>query len=72
MIILYMSYYKTVFMQLRVPYPGHIPQCYCQCFGSGSGLDPDSIRSMDPYPDSEFGSGSGSRRAKMAQRIETN
>jgi 16S rRNA G966 N2-methylase RsmD len=22
-----------------------------QCFGSGSGLDPDSIRSVDPYPD---------------------
>ncbi len=25
-----------------------------QCFGSGSGLDPESIRSLDPYPDSEF------------------
>jgi hypothetical protein len=34
------------------------------CFGSGSGLDPDSIRSMDP--DSE--SGSGSRRAKITNK----
>ncbi len=35
------------------------------CFGSGSELDPDSIRSVDPTPnpDSEFGS--GSRRAKV-------
>ncbi len=32
-----------------------------QCFGSGSGLDPDSIRSV--APDSEFGS--GHRRAKI-------
>ncbi len=37
-----------------------------QCFGSGSGLDPDSIRSVDPYPDSE--SGSGSRRVKMIHK----
>jgi hypothetical protein len=33
---------------------------YLHCFGSGFGLDPDSIRPVDP--DSE--SGSGSRRAK--------
>jgi hypothetical protein len=26
---------------------------YKQCFGSGSGLDPDSIRSVDPYPDTD-------------------
>jgi hypothetical protein len=30
-----------------------------QCFGSGSGLDPDSIRSEDP---------DGSRRAKMTHK----
>jgi hypothetical protein len=38
--------------------------------GSGfvSGLDPDSIRPVDPDPDSE--SGSGSRRAKMSQKKE--
>ncbi len=35
-----------------------------QCLGSGSGLDPDSIRSVDP--DSE--SGSRFRRAKMTHR----
>ncbi len=34
--------------------------------GSGSGLDPDSIGSVDPDPDSE--SGSGSRRAKITQK----
>jgi hypothetical protein len=34
-----------------------------QGFGSGSGLDPDSIGPVDPDPDSE--SGSGFRRAKM-------
>ncbi len=32
-----------------------------QCFGSGSGMDPESIRSEDP----DSVSGSGSRRAKM-------
>ncbi len=37
-----------------------------QGFGSGSGLDPDSIRPMDPDPYSE--SGSGSRRAKMTHK----
>jgi hypothetical protein len=36
-----------------------------QCFGSG--LDPNSIRSVDPNQDSE--SGFGSRRAKMTQKI---
>jgi hypothetical protein len=41
-----------------------------QGFGSGSGLDPDSIRSVDPDPYSE--SGSGSRRAKMTQKVEKN
>jgi hypothetical protein len=34
---------------------------FFQCFGSD--LDPDSIRSVEPDPDSE--SGSGARRAKM-------
>jgi hypothetical protein len=33
-----------------------------QCYESGSGFDPDSIRSVDP--DSE----SGSRRAKMTRK----
>jgi hypothetical protein len=41
-----------------------------QCCGSGSvsgsGLDPDSIGSVNPDPDS--GSGSGSRRAKMTHK----
>jgi len=36
------------------------------CCGSGSGLDPDSMESLDLYPDSK--SGSGSRRAKMAHQ----
>ena len=35
------------------------------CFGSGSGLDPDSIRSLDP--DSE--SGSGSRGKKVRKKF---
>jgi hypothetical protein len=30
--------------------------------------DPDSMGSLDPYPDLDSGSGSGSRRAKMAQK----
>jgi hypothetical protein len=34
----------------------------------GSGLDPNSMMSVVPYPDSE--SGSGSRRAKTTQKIE--
>jgi hypothetical protein len=34
--------------------------------GFGSGLDPDSIRSVDPDPYSE--SGFGSRRAKMTHK----
>jgi hypothetical protein len=45
--------------------------------GSGSGLDPDSIGSVDP--DSESGiwirnpeSGSGSRRAKIPTKVEKN
>jgi hypothetical protein len=37
-----------------------------QCFGSGSGLDPNSIKSVDLDPDLE--SGSGSRRAKMIHK----
>ncbi len=36
-----------------------------QYLGSGSGLDPDSIRSVDPYPDLESGSRS---RKKMTQK----
>jgi hypothetical protein len=34
--------------------------------GFGSGLDLDSIRSVDPYPAPEYGS--GSRRAKMTHK----
>jgi hypothetical protein len=30
--------------------------------------DPDSIRSLDPYPDPDLGSGSGSRRAKIGKK----
>jgi hypothetical protein len=30
--------------------------------------DPDSIKSVDPYPDPESGSKSGCRRAKMTQK----
>jgi hypothetical protein len=37
-----------------------------QGFGSGSGLDPDSIGPLDLDPDSE--SGSGSKRAKMTHK----
>jgi hypothetical protein len=37
-----------------------------QRFGSGSELDPDSIRSVDPDPES--GSGSGSRRAQRPKK----
>jgi hypothetical protein len=36
--------------------------------GCGSGLDPDSIGSVDPDPDSESRSGCGSRRAKMTHK----
>ena len=36
--------------------------------GSKSGLDPDSIRSVDTDPYLESGSGSGSRRAKMTHK----
>jgi hypothetical protein len=45
--------------------------CQMQCFGTASGLDLDSIRSVDPYPDSESGSRSGSRRAKMTHKTRT-
>ncbi len=40
----------------------------CQYFGSGSGLDTDTIRSVDPEPDSEYGSGSAPKRAKMTHK----
>ncbi len=35
---------------------------------SGSGLDPDSIGSVDPDPDPYSKSGSGSRRAKITHK----
>jgi hypothetical protein len=34
----------------------------------GSGLDPDSIRSVDLHPDPDKESGSGSRRAKITHK----
>jgi hypothetical protein len=37
---------------------------------SVSNPDPDSIRSLDPYPDPDLGSGSGSRRAKTGKKLE--
>jgi hypothetical protein len=39
-----------------------------QGFGSGSGLDPDSIGPVDPDQDTDSESGSGSRRAKMTHK----
>jgi hypothetical protein len=39
-------------------------------FEYGSVADPDSVESLDPYPDPDSQSGSGSKRAKMAQKIE--
>ncbi len=39
---------------------------YFQCSGSGSGLDPVSMGSLDLYTDSQ--SGSGSMRAKMVKK----
>jgi hypothetical protein len=33
----------------------YLPGCTAQCLGSGSGLDPDSIRSVDLYSDSDPG-----------------
>ncbi len=35
-----------------------------------SGLDPDSIRAVDPEPDPHSKSGSGSRRSKRSTKIE--
>jgi hypothetical protein len=48
--------------------PYHAYTSLDQGFGSGSGsvLDPDSIRSVDPDPYLEFGS--GSRKAKMEHK----
>jgi hypothetical protein len=37
-----------------------------QCFGSVSGLHPDSMGSLDPDPDSQ----SGFKRTKMTQKVE--
>jgi hypothetical protein len=45
--------------------PGSLSRLQQGC-GAGSGLDPDSVGSVDPDPDSE--SGSGSRRAKMTHK----
>jgi hypothetical protein len=53
---------------LATIFHGILPCCGSgwQCFGIGSVLDPDSIRSVDPNPYLE--SGSGSRRAKMTHK----
>jgi hypothetical protein len=48
----------------KTPDPGSATLVYCSVVNSVS--DPDSIRSVDPDPYSE--SGSGSRRAKMTQK----
>ncbi len=56
----------------------HIYCTFSQSFGSGSGSDPETIRSVDPYPDpnleagSGLGSGCGSRRAKMTLKKRKN
>ncbi len=39
---------------------------------SGSVLDPYSIGPLDPDPEFEYGSGSGSRRAKMTHKSRKN
>jgi hypothetical protein len=52
--------------------PGKQLLCLVQGCGSGSGLDPDSIGSLDPDPDLESGSGSGSRRANMTHKSRKN
>ncbi len=47
--------------------PEVLDSIFCiQCFGSG--LDPGSVRSVDPYP--YPASESGSRRAKMTHKVE--
>jgi hypothetical protein len=38
--------------------------------GTGTGFDPDSIRSVDPYTDPDKESGSRSRRAKITHKVE--
>jgi hypothetical protein len=57
------------------PYPkcGHHRQNnFPQGFGSGSGLDPDSIGPVDPDPVPDSESGSGSRRAKTTHKSRKN
>jgi hypothetical protein len=54
-----------------VPYLSMI-KYWKQGFGSGSGLDPDSIGPVDPDPDPDSESGSGSRRAKMTHKSRKN
>ncbi len=46
----------------------HKADAKTQGFGSGSGFDPDSIRSVDPDPDPYSESGSGSKRAKITYK----
>ncbi len=42
-----------------------------QCFGCGSGLDPDSFRSVHPYPDldSESGSKKDPQKSKIGKKF---
>jgi hypothetical protein len=45
---------------------------FAQGFRSRSGLDPDSIRSVDPDPDPYLESGSGSRTPKITRKSRKN
>ncbi len=56
---------------LLVQLPQLLPRLV-QSFGSGFGLNPDSIRSVHPDPDPYSESGSGSRRAKMTHKSRKN
>ncbi len=71
----YFFYFFILAWELKANNKSNNEQSCKQCFGSGldpiwigsrSGLDPESIRSVDPDPDSE--SASGSRRAKMTHK----
>jgi hypothetical protein len=44
------------------------PELKLQCFGSGFGLELDSISSLDPFPDPDSESGTGSRGTKITHK----
>jgi len=52
-------------MEVRVSDFYEILYTYMHCCGSRSGLDPDSMGSLDPYPDPDLQSRSGFKRPKM-------